>query len=109
MPAATALLLDREPLNVYERELVSGFSELDDLEEIWVREVAATYPIYRVYLAFSAMTHETRTRADQIAAAYQQRRFHDRVDFDFIHMPHGRIPADIPARIYRRPSRILLK
>jgi hypothetical protein len=103
-------LLDREPLNQIERELVNGFPQVADLDAIWVREVppaiSGGYPIYRVYLAFAVMRPEAREMADRIMEAFETRHHFDKIEFEFHHIPHDRIPKDVPARIWHRPPRI---
>lgn len=104
------LLLDREPLGKYEQELVNGFQEISTLEAIWVRDVppqiTGSYPIMRVYLAFSVMDAGSRHLADRIQEAYEVRHHWAAVEFKFSHIPADRIPADVPARIWKRPARV---
>jgi hypothetical protein len=103
-------MLDREPFGQLEQELVNGLPQIDALEEIWVREVGTQltrgYPIMRIYLAVCSMDPEVRHLAEQIQQAFEARHYWDKVEFQWHLMPHGRIPKDLPSRVWKRPARV---
>lgn len=104
------LLLDRPPADKYEEALVNGFPQIETLEAIWVRVVpphlTRSMPLMRVYLALRVLDQGSRHLADRIQEAYEQRFHFDDVEFEFHHIPHDRIPKDLPSRIWKRPPTI---
>ncbi len=104
------LMLDREPGDKYEEALANGFPQIETLEAIWVRivppQLTGGFPLLRVYLALRVLDQGSRHMADRIQEAYEQRFHFEEVEFEFHHIPHDRIPKDLPSRIWRRPPKI---
>ena len=103
----TQLTLDRPPFGKVEQELVNGFQQVATIEEIWVREVNPMLTgnecsLLRVYLAFSSMDAPSRELADRIEEAYRLRMHYEKMDFEFHHIPYGKIPKSLPCRIWKR-------
>lgn len=104
------LTLDRAPADKFEEALANGFPQVESLEAIWVRHVPTQltggYPKMRIYLAMSLLDQANRHLADRIQEAYEQRFHFEEMEFEFHHIPHDRIPSDLPARIWKRPPTI---
>lgn len=107
-----SVTLDREPVDKFEQALVAGFPQnVEALEAIWVRQVPPQLnggmACLRVYLAMRVLDQQNRHAADRVQYDYEIRFHHDEMEFEFHHIPADRIPADLPSRIWRRPSRLV--
>lgn len=108
----TTVALDREPFGKFEEQVVSGFPQIEGLEEIWARErneqLTGSYAILLFYLAFRDVNDaRSRELCDQIVTAFNTRHYWEKTEFRFIPIPWGTIPSDLPARIWRRRQAIV--
>lgn len=109
----SVVMLDREPLGELEQQLVNGFPAIETLEEIWVRErhtaLTGGYPKLKIYLAFGVIDARGRELTERIANEFQHRNYWQKIDFDFEVIPVGTIPKDLPSRIWKRKSIVVVR
>jgi hypothetical protein len=112
---------DREPDDDIERTIVNGFSQVETIDEIWVRYArpdapdgipahlwnqSQSYQVCRIYLGFRVLDQAGRTKADNIESEFQMRMHFNEMEFKVMHISVGKVPVDIPSRIWKRPVAI---